>query len=222
MTADKPMKVDFYIVDYDRPDVVSRSRQPETFTQYRKRRILAQKKDEARRLSAAAGIAVEEGLRSAGLSGSEIVICLTEAGKPCIAGHPETAFNVSHSGRYAVAAFAEDEDPNCSISVGVDIECISRMNGRIASVMAGDSGFTDEYDPGQLCRRWTAREAFVKCTGAGLSKIRDDFFFEQKGTGELILHQKEYDGEFSVLEPKAPDGYHITCVIRRSIKGGIQ
>ena len=99
------------------------------------------------------------------------------------------------------------------MELGVDIEQVTRMNRRILSFMKNDVGFEDTDE--ELCRRWTVREAFLKCIGTGLSSIREDYHIEKTATGNLRLCQYIYDGEFTIIEPEAPEGYRIACVIRR-------
>ena len=79
--------------------------------------------------------------------------------------------------------------------------------------MKNDVGFEDTDE--ELCRRWTVREAFLKCIGTGLSSIREDYHIEKTATGNLRLCQYIYDGEFTIIEPEAPEGYRIACVIRQ-------
>ncbi|MBP5331938.1 MAG: 4'-phosphopantetheinyl transferase superfamily protein [Lachnospiraceae bacterium] len=239
------MRVDFYIIKADRPDVVSRSGDPEGFSDYRRKKITALKNPASKRLSTAAGMAVENGLKKFGLRENDVSYGLNEHGKPFVEGHPEIVFNVSHSGDYAVAAFVDTEEadavfvgteeadrggsdngkdlpPKVLWSVGVDIERIDRMNRRIVSKMKKDVGFDNpsdadeqEKDMTDLCRRWTSAEAFVKCIGTGLISLEEDFHFEKTPSGYIRLCQDIYDGEFSLIEADAPSGYCITCVVRK-------
>ncbi len=211
------MNIDYYIVDAEGERAVAMADDPEGFSGYRKAKILALKPLISRRLSAAAGIAVAEGLESFGLREAETVFGTNEYGKPYIPDHPEIVFNVSHSGRYAVAAFLK-EDRTGGCSLGVDIEQISRMNGRIASYLKSDRGFAPVMEADglkDLCRRWTATEAFAKCVGSGFAAFGDDFYFENTSPGRIMLRQDIYDGEFEVNEAEAPEGYCITCIVRK-------
>ncbi len=233
------MRVDFYLIGINRPDVVQRAENPEGFSSYRKKKISSIRNRSARLLSAAAGIAVEKGLAKFGLKESDISYGLNDYGKPSISGRPDIVFNVSHSGEYAVAAFLDTEEAEGQYlpgsgtgqteeqhlpgdgtvqtewlyTIGVDIEQAGRMNSRILSKMKPDTGFDDSKD--DMCRRWTATEAFVKCIGKGLQAFDESFHFEKTPSGYMRLCQEIYDGEFSLIEADAPAGYRITCVVRK-------
>ena len=216
------MNIDYYIVDAESSRAVAMADDPAGFSPYRRDKILKLKPIASKRLSAAAGIATAKGLESFGLRENETEFGSTEQGKPYIIGHPEIVFNVSHSGKYAVAAFMRDPDYPSSggYALGVDIEQISRMNERIASFMKADIGFegtTEAENREDTCRRWTAREAFLKCIGLGISAFRDDFYFEKTPAGGMILHQNIADGQFEVIEAEAPAGYCITCVVQKPV-----
>ena len=255
------MKTDIYIVDSRSEIVAERLENPDSFSEYRRKRILAVKPVRSKLLLTAAGIAVEEGLKKYGLVEHDTVFGLSDKEKPYIEGHPEIIFNVSHSGDYAVAAFlrtnadrqpdgympakavlqhgsgvpentsdagigikviscelwglSETDSEGFSYSAGIDIERIGRMSRRIAPVTAGDVGFGSPDPMRDLCRQWTAREAFVKCIGTGIVSIREDFHFEKTASGEMRLCQELYDGEFTLTEPEAPEGYCMTCIVRK-------
>ena len=216
------METRFYVIDAESERIRAMAADPAGFSVYRKNKLLKLKNERSRLLSAAATAAIGAGLGSFGLHECETPYFEGEYGKPYIAGHPEIVFNVSHSGRYAVAVFLEGDDA-ARYDVGVDIERISRMNERIISYMAADEGFegsSDEERMRDACRRWTAREAFVKCTGLGITAIRDDYHFEKLPDGQMRLCQNISDHEFEIREAEAPEGYCITCVLRK--KGDIK
>lgn len=214
------MTVDYYIVEGTRQDVIDGVNDPACFSEYRQGKITSLKPFASKCLAAAAGIATDEGLRLFGIRERDVQYVLNDHGKPEIAGHPEIIFNISHSGEYAVAAFLHDINSDAAYlyDIGVDIERISRVKKGIVSFMKNDAGFADE--PRDLCRRWTVREAFVKCIGTGLSSIREDYYLEKSENGDIKLCQDIYDGEFMILEPEAPEGYNISCVIRKRLGKG--
>ncbi|MCR5324643.1 MAG: 4'-phosphopantetheinyl transferase superfamily protein [Lachnospiraceae bacterium] len=247
------MIIDLHIVNIQRQEVLEGVKDPGCFSDFRRDKILSKKIYSSKCLSAAAGIALDKGLRQFGLREKEVRFIADEHGKPCIDGHPEIIFNLSHSGEYAVAAFLsgikqvtasvgsesskssdmigvalnsknESETKEITIDkprydIGADIEQISRVNHRIAAFMKNDVGFTycssTDAEMKNLCRRWTAREAFWKCIGTGISSVHEDFYLEKTESGNLKLCQNIYDGEFTVFEPEAPEGYCITYVVRR-------
>ena len=190
------------------------------FSQDRKNRIAKCGKGSQKVLSAAAGLCMLEGLRDAGIDEAAMRYGADAHGKPFICDHPEIAFNISHSGDYAAAVFVRPgTESDCAESVhtiysaGIDIERIGRMNERIARILRETDGDLETKE--ELCRIWTAREAFVKCTGIGLAGIRDDFHFEKSENGDPVLRQELFEGDFTVIEPEAPEGYCITVVVRK-------
>lgn len=111
----------------------------------------------------------------------EASFCLekTPAGKPYFKNRPGFYFNLSHSGEYAVCALSDRE-------VGVDIQEWRKLSmdnmakrifdGKEMEIWQKHSG---EAKKSYFYSVWTAKEACVKCTGAGLSKdfrqLRTDF-----------------------------------------------
>lgn len=86
----------------------------------------------------------------------------TPNGKPYLADHSELFLNLSHSGDYVVLALSNHE-------VGVDIQKWRPVSD---SLMKRILHIQEPYDIGEegLFSIWTAKEAFVKCTGEGLHK----------------------------------------------------
>lgn len=87
-------------------------------------------------------------------------IKISETGKPYVEGMPY--FNVSHSGKYVVAAVASTE-------IGIDIQEKKPISDAAAKMFLGtDADFnlasSDKYYHSYV---WTRKEAFLKCTGSG-------------------------------------------------------
>ena len=115
-----------------------------------------------------------------GISAKSIVFEKTETGKPYAKGLP-VEFNISHSGDMVVCAV--DDKP-----VGIDIEKIRPIDLTIAKRICTDDelnylfghtpteqDFTYTTDTKILTRffeLWTAKEAYGKCMGVGISEIR--------------------------------------------------
>ena len=118
------------------------------------------------------------------LSGSEpLVIAKKAKGKPYFKDFPDVYFNISHSGDY-VACMVSDRE------VGVDIQEYREIKGkalankvlheeewvlsRAESALKEDtqieSAESGHLQQKRLLQLWAAKEAFVKCTGDGLSK----------------------------------------------------
>ncbi len=103
----------------------------------------------------------------------------TPAGKPYFKNRPGVYFNLSHSGEYAVCAMSDRE-------VGVDIQewrklSMDSMAKRFfdEKEMETWQNYNAETQKAYFHSVWAAKEACVKCTGAGLSKdfrhLRTDF-----------------------------------------------
>lgn len=115
-----------------------------------------------------------------GTSAESIVFGKTETGKPYAKGLP-VEFNISHSGDMVVCAV--DEKP-----VGIDIEKIRPIDLTVAKRICADDELnylfehvptendfrctTDRNILTRFFELWTAKEAYGKCIGVGMSDIR--------------------------------------------------
>lgn len=96
-------------------------------------------------------------------------------GKPCIPARPGFHFNLSHSGRWVVLAWADEE-------IGVDVEEIPRDAEKAALARryftADEQSFVFASADG-IARRfteiWTKKESYLKYLGTGLSKSLKSF-----------------------------------------------
>ncbi|HKM35633.1 MAG TPA: 4'-phosphopantetheinyl transferase superfamily protein [Lachnospiraceae bacterium] len=96
----------------------------------------------------------------------------TPNGKPYLADHSELFFNVSHSGDYAVLVLSNQE-------VGVDIQKWKPVSGSFSKRLLHIQESCD-FGEENLFSIWTAKEAFVKCTGEGLQKDFKQLFIDFK------------------------------------------
>lgn len=92
-------------------------------------------------------------------------------GKPYLPDYPEWTFNLSHSDNYLVMAIAQD----CHLGVDVEI-CKDRKNfvGLVDKCFAESEAtywrqLSSVHKTREFYRFWTAKEAFVKATGRGIS-----------------------------------------------------
>ena len=105
---------------------------------------------------------------------NEIEIYTDDNGKPFV--NEDICFNLSHSGNFVVAVVAD----KC---VGIDIEKIKQVKVNMLDYFCsqndikyilGEEENNDEYVPLSALERffevWTFKEAFLKCTGEGISK----------------------------------------------------
>lgn len=125
--------------------------------------------DDARRFRAARGWLRH--VLGAELAADPAAVPVTEGpGKPRLADRVGPCFNVSHAGELALIAVAERE-------VGVDVEHEAAAPSAVEA--AGLVCAADEMTklrrmaraerPGAFLRAWTAKEAYLKATGVGLS-----------------------------------------------------
>ena len=111
-------------------------------------------------------------------------------GKPFIEG--EKQFNISHSGDYVVCVVS----PN---AVGVDIEEISRMSGkvfdRICSPKERQMALSIEIDRLEkyFCRVWTRKESILKLSGIGIRQKLSEVCTE---SSSLFLSSLEIDSSY--------------------------
>lgn len=94
----------------------------------------------------------------------------TENGKPYAEGC-SIRFNISHSGTYAAVALSDGE-------VGIDIERIREVNLKIAEKFSSDEREyiqSAENPQKAFFEIWTAKEAYLKKCGTGLTVPLDSF-----------------------------------------------
>lgn len=128
-----------------------------------------------------AGLVVRSQIsRCLGIGNSDISFDYGEHGKAFLHGAENFDFSLSHAGNY-IAFICSDR------SVGVDVESCSRGNEKIAKRYFTEEEYfriyLDRADPVSFAEIWTAKEAYVKYTGAGLSEGLDTFNVLDGSTG---------------------------------------
>ena len=121
------------------------------------------------------------GLVSKKLSGE---IKKHENGKPYIEGSP-VFFNISHSASFAAVAFSDGE-------VGVDIELLRDVDLRIAEKFHADEQryvFSSEDKRTAFFEVWTAKEAYLKKSGTGITVPLNSFSV----IGMKDIHRLSYE-----------------------------
>lgn len=113
-----------------------------------------------------------------------------EKGKPYLAGWENVVFNLSHSGEYAVLAYAVNDDIGSNTGqqkreeLGIDIQEIRSMKEGMKKRILNEKellplSFSKEEEANYLNRIWCIKESYVKMLGVGLSldfrKITIDF-----------------------------------------------
>lgn len=155
-------------------------------------RFLADKK-----LSVGAGILLDKGLQEYGLREANVRIAYGENGKPYLPDYPQIHYNLAHSGKMALAAFAQTE-------VGCDIEEIKAASLKLArrffcpneyEYIAQFAGCKQDY---AFYRIWTLKESFLKVTGMGMRLSLDafEFTFSQEGKVSILQNHNQEQYEF--------------------------
>ncbi len=111
-------------------------------------------------------------------------------GKPYFV-NSDLKFNLSHSGRYVVAAVSDYE-------VGIDIQKKKADKHRIAekNFLQGEcayinAGKNDEERHQRFCEVWTLKEAYLKNIGMGLRKPLNSFEIVFRPEGPVIRNQTD-------------------------------
>ena len=129
----------------------------------RQRRVRACRRPEDRARLCGAGWLLQYALAHAGISAEEQRFTQTPWGKPCLADRTKPHFSLSHSGSWVVCALS-------GAPVGVDVEqprCTEAVARRY--FLPAELEALPDRSAGSLTRLWTAKEAFVKALGLGLT-----------------------------------------------------
>ncbi|MEV0201456.1 4'-phosphopantetheinyl transferase superfamily protein [Nonomuraea sp. NPDC050691] len=127
--------------------------------------------------------------RLCGLAPEDVRFTTEESGRPCL--EPERGgfdFNLSHSGEWALVAVAA---PGTRVGVDVEriradldhVELARRMYQPEEAERVRERGLAEYF------RLWTAKEAYVKATGAGLAGLRGCLVTET-GTGSATVSSR--------------------------------
>lgn len=118
-------------------------------------------------------------------------VAVDKHGKPYFV-NSDLKFNISHSGRYVVAAVSDFE-------VGIDIQKKKADKHRIAekNFLQGEcayinAGANDEERHQRFCEVWTLKEAYLKNIGMGLRKPLNSFEIMFRPEGPVIRNLTEY------------------------------
>lgn len=148
-----------------------------------------------------------------------------ERGKKYFANYPGIYFNVSHSGHRLVCAVSD-------VPVGVDIEKPAEAKNvrkivkrffHAKEIERFEMLAKEGVDPAvEFQRLWTMKEAYLKCTGAGLSGGMDGYWFEKDGnTGEFYVVQDAPSGrclrrpEYGLRQFMDEENYVTTVCIKK-------
>lgn len=130
---------------------------------------------------------------------SSMKIKETPNGKPYLADHSELFFNVSHSGDYTVLALSNRE-------VGVDIQKWRPVSDSFMNRILHVQESCDRGEE-ELFSIWSAKEAYVKCTGEGLHKDFRQLFTDYRN--ELVT-DTQTGISLPVIQLKLLPGYSVS------------
>lgn len=145
---------------------------------------------------------------AAGVAPADIIFTYGEKGKP--RANIPLHFNVSHAGDYVLCAVSDKP-------IGVDIEQIKPFRaglvGRYFTVAEADyvwggsplpdGNVTDPDVCARFYRVWTAKEAYVKMTGTGISTDLTAVCYDPYAQTVCGI---------GLMTPQAPEGYVISMV----------
>ncbi|MDO4293500.1 MAG: 4'-phosphopantetheinyl transferase superfamily protein [Eubacteriales bacterium] len=134
-----------------------------------------------------------------------------ESGQPCLEikkGRRPVWLSLSHSGDYAVCAFAF-----CPVGVDLQQERPVR-SGLLRHFLAPGEGTEGlEIDPGRFFRLWTVKESAMKLTGRGMALGFDRVRVDLEGGSASFLEtaEEEAAGRMVCREYPAPEGYWLSA-----------
>lgn len=155
----------------------------------RRQKALACRFDPDKMRIACAGYLLQTVLEQAGIPAEEQLFAENQWGKPFLVNHRDVHFSLSHSGIWAVCAISD-------ANVGVDVE-LPRCGVAVAKrffrpeELEGLEDLDRYHQVDALNRLWTAKEAFVKMLGKGLTLPLDSFIVRLGDTAEL---EQDYTG----------------------------
>lgn len=191
----------------------------DSLPEYRKKKAdrLAFMKDKY--LSVAAGTALSEALSACGYDIHGLEIEYGEYGKPFFPKiNDRFKFNLSHSGEAAVCVYSYSDDGNASFiasDIGCDIEIISDdINLNIAKRFFSAEeceqifSFQNHEERAQsFYKIWTAKEAFLKSFGSGISYPMSDFTVVFDASGNIEIKHDINQMSFSCSETTVLNKY---------------
>ena len=131
-----------------------------------------------------AGWLLQRALEQEGIPSEEQIFAENQWGKPYLKHHKDIHFSLSHSGIWAVCAVSDE-------NLGVDVE-LPRCTMAVAKrsfrpeELEGLEDLDRYHQTDALNRLWTAKEAFLKMLGKGLTLPLDSFTVRLGETAELV------------------------------------
>ena len=180
----------------------------------RQAKLNALRQDADKRRSLGVGILLQKGLKQYGIHWTDENVAATEQGKLYLRDGT-VQFNLSHSGDYAVAAFAKEP-------VGIDIEQCRKAKMNIAKRFFCEaeqellSSIEEERDD-MFFRLWTLKESFLKVNGEGMRLALTSFAMHIDSEG-ITVEEEVRTGTYSFDEYAIGEGederYRIALCMR--------
>lgn len=177
----------------------------------RREQVLKLKNKSAVYSSVTAGMMLKEAFENIyGGKDGEIMIEKGDHGKPFIKNKEEFKYNISHSGKYVILAYSNDENVK---AIGADVECIRKKDDDMRIAHRFFTAHETDYisnsvecsdEDVRFYKVWTMKEAYIKLLGTGLATRLDSFSVDPD---ELIVLEKREDISFDM---KLMDGYVFT------------
>ena len=172
---------------------------PHKISSIRAEKVAKLKKEEMKKQSVAAELLINKGMEELFPDIETPVIWeYDKYGKPYLLNYPDVYMNVSHSGEYAVCAFADTP-------VGIDIQYMRDVNLNVI-----DRYFTNEESEyiksytEKFYELWVKKESFSKAVGKGLQlPLKEISVLE-----DTVL----YNGDVYKFKPHYADKEYKMCI----------
>ena len=164
-----------------------------TLPEDRQQRGLACRFPEDQSRTAGAGWLLQSVLEQAGIPAAQQRFTRNPWGKPQLSNQEDLQFSLSHSGPWVVCALSDTP-------VGVDVEqprCTPAVAKRYFQPAELEN--LDRVDAVALTRLWTAKEAFVKALGRGLTMPLNSFSVRLTPNG-AVLDQTQSSAPYRLHE----------------------
>lgn len=177
---------------------------------YRQRKINSCKQIEDKKLSLAAGVLTDIALSQFFLRERDMRYAENEKGKPYFMEYKDIFFSLSHSGKWAVAVFSDNE-------VGCDIQEMKDINLNIANRFFTQNecdyinSSADKTD--SFFEVWTRKESFIKALGTGLSTPLNSFDVFSDTNWHFSTYNDIAGYKISVCGKEVPGENIIICEV---------
>lgn len=145
--------------------------------EFRRRKILSHKTEKGIVQSFGAGLLLDKMLKQQGIFRTDFTVA--DSGKPYLPGG--IFFNISHSGKLAVCTLSQSE-------VGCDVEEILGIrNGALTGAFSDAEIKYIGDDPERFYALWTAKESYIKFSGATIASIKDISLSANVSCGQIEI-----------------------------------